>query len=292
VAALSKRQASEFKKPSRETGAAFCWSAERSAAVPAACGGLAASMPPRLGPQKPQYTLMFPKKLNAYRGPLSAAEIAAGINAANANANRLLEDAQALLASSRYPTAVSLAVLSIEESGKVSILRQLATSTSKAEISAAWKSYRSHTRKNVQWLLPDLTTKGARKLDDFRPLFETDAEHPFILDQIKQLGLYTDCLGNRHWSVPIDVIDEKLARSLVGIAKLLVGKSEITTEEIELWVKHIGAAAKDDFPAMQQALINWYSAMQDADLRSNGINEMERFIKEGVPFPTRHKEQL
>lgn len=228
---------------------------------------------------------MSSKKLNSYRGPLSAAEIAVGMNAANANALRLVEDAQTLLVAGRCPTAASIAVLSIEESGKVSILRQLATATSEEEITAAWKNYRSHTRKNVQWMLPDLAMKGARKLDDLHPLFEKNAEHPFVLDQLKQLGLYTDCLGNVSWSVPVDVVDEQLARSLVQIAKLLVGKRVTTVEEIELWIQHVGAAPKDDLPAMKVALASWYSAMQGAGLRPNGINEMERFINEGVPFP-------
>jgi len=228
---------------------------------------------------------MSSKKLNAYRGPLSAAEIAAGMNAANANAHRLVADAQALLAAGRVPTAASLAALSIEESGKVPILRQLATSMSKEEVATAWKSYRSHTRKNAQWLLPDLAIKGARKLEDLRPLFEDDAEHPFVLDQIKQLGFYTDCVENRHWSVPADVVDEKLARGLVEIAKLLAGKREITVEEIELWIHHVGAAPKNDLPAMKRALTSWYSAMQHTGLRPDGVNEMERFINEGVPFP-------
>ena len=228
---------------------------------------------------------MFSKKLNAYRGPLSSAEVAAGMNVANTNAQRLADDAEALLAAGRIPTAASLAVLSIEESGKVSILRQLATSTSKEEVAAAWKSYRSHTRKNVQWLLPDLAVKGARKLEELRPLFEEDAEHPFILDQVKQLGFYTDCLGNRHWSVPTEVIDEAFARGLIQIAKLLVGKREISVKEIELWVHHVGSASKNDFSAMKRALASWYSAMQEAGLRPVGINEMERFINEGVPFP-------
>lgn len=207
------------------------------------------------------------------------------MNAANANAKRLQEDAQALLEAGRIPTAASLAALSIEESGKVSILRQLATATAPEEVAAAWKGYRSHTRKNAQWLLPELAVKGARKLEDFRPLFEEDAEHPVVLDHIKQLGLYTDCLGNCHWSAPTEVVDEQLAKSLVQIAKLLVGEREIAVEEIELWITHVGSASKDNLVAMKQALIAWYAAMQKAGLRHSGINEMERFIHEGVPMP-------
>ena len=228
---------------------------------------------------------MRPKKLNAYRGPLSAEEIAAGMNAANANALRLVEDAKVLLAAGRVPTAASLAALSIEESGKTSILRQLATATSKDEIASAWKSYRSHTRKNVQWQLSALALAGARRLEEFRPLFDEDSDHPYVLDQVKQLGFYTDCLGNRHWSIPTNVVEEDLARALVQIAALLVGKREIPVKEIELWIEHVGAASKDNLPAMKNALASWYAAMQKAGFRSEGINEMERFINDGVPFP-------
>ena len=45
------------------------------------------------------------------------------MNAARRNARRLAEDAKLLLEAGRYPTATALAVLSIEESGKMSILR-------------------------------------------------------------------------------------------------------------------------------------------------------------------------
>ena len=94
------------------------------------------------------------KKLNAYRGRLTPAEIATGMNAAAKNARRLSEDAESLLAAGRFPTAASLATLAIEEAGKVSILRELALAQSDAEALEVWRSYRSHSRKNVAWLLP------------------------------------------------------------------------------------------------------------------------------------------
>lgn len=225
---------------------------------------------------------MSTKKLNGYRGPLSAEKIAAGMNAANANALRLAEDAKVLLSAGRIPTAASLAALSIEESGKTSILRELATATAKEEIASVWKGYRSHARKNVMWYLPALALAGARKLEDLRPLFEEDADHPYILDQVKQLGFYTDCLGGGHWSIPTDVVDESLAQALVGIAMLLVGKREVTVQEIELWIEHVGAASKSDLSAMKEALASWYNAMQAHDLLPAGINSMEQFINEGI----------
>ena len=63
------------------------------------------------------------QKLSQYRGKLSPAQIADGMNAAIRNARRLSDDARTLFDLERYPTAASIAVLSIEESGKVSILR-------------------------------------------------------------------------------------------------------------------------------------------------------------------------
>ncbi|MGM0985309.1 MAG: AbiV family abortive infection protein, partial [Pseudomonadota bacterium] len=50
--------------------------------------------------------------------------------------------------------ANSLATLSIEESGKVSILRAMSLARDEKELKEEWRRYRSHTNKNVQWILP------------------------------------------------------------------------------------------------------------------------------------------
>ena len=56
------------------------------------------------------------KAIERYEGKLSAAQIAAGMNAARRNATRLLGDAKLLMEAKRFPAACSLAILSIEES--------------------------------------------------------------------------------------------------------------------------------------------------------------------------------
>ena len=86
-------------------------------------------------------------KLDAYKGRLDATQIAAGMNAARQNAQRLADDARMLLEACRYPSAASLAILSIEEAGKVSILRRLAVAKDDAEAVSCWRDYRSHTKK-------------------------------------------------------------------------------------------------------------------------------------------------
>ena len=187
---------------------------------------------------------------------LSAAQIADGMNAAFRNARRLADDAKLLLDAGRYPTAASIAVLSIEESGKKSVLRGLAFAPNKEAQRSAWKGYRSHRNKNVAWILPNLVAKGARDLDSLRPATDASAGHTALLDQIKQLGLYTDCLGDAHWSEPEKFVDENMSRPLVEIADIFARSEVVTVKEIELWVKHMRPAYWTSFEQMQTALLD------------------------------------
>jgi len=226
--------------------------------------------------------IMVKTKLDSYKGKLSAEQVAAGINAAKKNAKRLSEDAALLFEAGRFPSAASLAILSIEESGKVSILRSLALAKTSEDVRDTWRDYRSHTKKNASWLLPQLAGQGARKLDDFKALFDESSDHPYVLDQLKQIAFYTDCLGRAHWSMPQEVIDESLAKMLTQVASILAIDKHVTKTEIELWIKHIGPVWKRAPSWMNHALCNWYREMQDAGLAPPGENEMEKFIKSGL----------
>jgi AbiV family abortive infection protein len=209
------------------------------------------------------------RHLKSYNGRLRADQIAEGINAARRNARRLAEDAQLVFEKGRYPTAAALAILSVEESGKESILREIAWITADdRELRECWKDFRSHTRKNAMWLLPKLVSEGKHLLEDFRELFEEGAEHTFMLDMVKQVSLYTDCLGRAHWSEPAYVIDGSLAGALVGIAKVFVKEREITTKEIELWIKRMSGVRGKPFAEQKKALLNWY-----AELREFGLTD-------------------
>jgi len=208
---------------------------------------------------------MSHKRLNSYKGKLSAAQISKGINLARQNAIRFLEDAQILYKEKRYPSATALAILSIEESGKRSILRQLSTVKSDEELHNLWKDYRSHTKKNIQWQLVDMVRQGARKLDDFKSMFDPSSEHPFVLDNVKQISFYTDCLGQAHWSNPSEVIEEDLARNLLFIAQVLSSGHDVTTKEIQLWFKYFHNADSSS-KSQKEALLHWYYDMGNAGL--------------------------
>jgi AbiV family abortive infection protein len=222
------------------------------------------------------------KKNESYKGKLTDAQIAQGMNAAENNACRLVEDAKILLAAERFPTAASIATLAIEEAGKVSILRELALAKSDAELIQSWKDYRSHTKKNAMWIFPELVAKGARIIDDFRSAFDENSDHSAILDQVKQLGFYSDCLGKAHWAIPSDTIDEELAKGLVEIAQLLSKSHEHTEKEIELWREHVGPVWKSNYSWMKQAVVNWSKAMHEAGLAPDIADGMEQFLHDGI----------
>jgi len=218
------------------------------------------------------------RHLNSYSDRLTAHQIAIGINATRRNARRLAEDAQLLFDKERYPTAASLAILSVEEAGKESILRQIAWTSEDKELRTSWKDFRSHTKKNTMWLLPQLVSEGARRLDDFRKLFDKEAEHTFILDMIKQVSFYTDCLGKAHWSEPAEVIDKNLARLLLDVAKVFIKDREITTKEVELWTKHMGPVRDKPYVEQKKALLNWYAELQEFGLTDERPNIVDLLV--------------
>ena len=117
---------------------------------------------------------------------------------------------------------------------------------------------------------------GARKTDDFLELFRDDAEHTDLIDQVKQIGFYTDCLGKCHWSEPDKVIDEELANSLVQIAGFLTKSEEVSVREMELWVQHLKPYWFGHKEHMEHALVQFDEALCRENIKKE--EKMERFI--------------
>lgn len=225
------------------------------------------------------------KRLAHYNGALTSTQIAAGMNSAMKNATRLAEDARTMLDHRRYPSAVGLAILAIEESGKLRIMREMALSRNNAEIQSSWREYRQHTSKNQLWLLVDSVLRGASKLREFSHLFDPNSEHPYVLDQIKQISFYTDCLGKAHWSVPQDVIEHELATALVEVAEVLSKSREVTPEEIDLWIHHMQTVFKTTMDAMERGVAAWDAEMRSRGLLSSDGPTMAEFISHGLRSP-------
>ena len=217
--------------------------------------------------------------MQQYKGALTAEQIAAGMNAARRNAKRLADDAKGLLKTESYPSAASLAALSIEESGMVSILRQLAMAPDQEIRRQAWKDYRSHRSKNTMWILPQLVSDGARHLDDLRAATDHTEEHAALLDHVKQLAFFTDCLGKAHWSEPSHVIDKELAQTLVTIVDQFATTETISIKEIELWIEHMQPVYGSPLDRMKTALETWFAAMRQHGLRVEDNSTVQDFIR-------------
>lgn len=217
--------------------------------------------------------------IKEYRGRLSVEQVVIGMNAAAHNARRLLEDAKRLFDAGSYPTACSLATLSIEESGKLTVLRAISVAADDQTLKTVWRDYRSHRAKNVMSMFPELVANGARKLSDFRMIFDPKSDRSIVVDVIKQLGFYTDCYENGHWSEPYRVIDEELARGTILTAEILLPKQETCAREIELWREHLGKVWGT--PAMHHGLIEFFRAMVAEGLTNRSAKEIADFL--GLP---------
>lgn len=218
--------------------------------------------------------------LQSYRGELTPTEIAAGIAVAQANANRLIADARVLIDAGRFPSAAALAILAIEERGKALILNRMAI-VPPDKLNATWREYRSHRAKNAAWAMPLLLADGARTMKDFAPLVDKNADHTAMLDALKQLAFYTDCLGEKHWSTPEEVIEADLAKILSEIAERMLGDRPITVEEIELWREIVGPHYGK--PEMGEAVIRCETALKEAGLKDTSIEGLRAFM-EGRPI--------
>ncbi|MGI8391963.1 AbiV family abortive infection protein [Brucella anthropi] len=215
--------------------------------------------------------------LTQYKGPLTPAQATEGIALARANAARLIADAELLTKNGRHASASALAILAIEELGKVQAIKIIMLQSGAAELKEAWREYRNHRAKNVQWILPKLAGKGARTLAHVRAAADSAGEHTAMLDSVKQLSFYTDCYGEAgRWSEPSDAVDPKFAVSILATARML-NRQKVTTErELELWATIVGPHY--DKPTMIDALLEFQKQVFLEGLSPTSAEEMEAFV--------------
>jgi AbiV family abortive infection protein len=175
---------------------------------------------------------------------------------AGAQANQLARDAKCLLDTGSYPTAAALAALSIEESSKSILLRGVLAAESAPALKKAWAAYRNHGDKSVLWrflaagLIQTVAGDASGMLIDFSGSVQRYNDFDSgVLNNIKQAGLYTDCVGEEpQWVEPKSMIDKETAERLVvaaqSIAQLFCRPP--TTIETALWVKHMAHLIKPD----------------------------------------------
>lgn len=217
-----------------------------------------------------------------HKQKIDTEKAAEGIIAANENAKSLLEDAKLLFKYKRYARAISLAILSIEESGKSSIIHSILLEDEPKEIAKKWKEYRNHHDKNSLWILPELASNGAKKIEDFRRIVDIESDHRQTLDNLKQLCFYTDAFSKCKWSYPDKVANENVAKSILQIAEISVDKKAVfsTKEMLDIWVKHMKEVWEEKkMSSMKIAMINCYQECEDLGYLEKGkTKEITNFL--------------
>jgi AbiV family abortive infection protein len=213
---------------------------------------------------------------NGYRGALTPEQALEGMNAATRNARRLAADARLLLDAGRYPSAAAIAALSVEESGKVSVLRSLAVTSDPAELDREWRNFRESKAKGGLWNLPELLARNAQESSELRQVIERDPERNAILDSVKRIGFHADCFGEGKWCEPGAMVEQELAESMVAIAELLAQNKLHSKREVELWVQHLGPAMRSrDLPG---ALLRWMEAMAAEGFSQMGAEDRAKLV--------------
>lgn len=220
--------------------------------------------------------------LNQYTGPLNPNQAAEGIRVAIENARRLLRDAELLLEHSRWARALSLSVLAIEEAGKVDLIRSVLAAGSPELRRSGWRDYRRHTAKNQLWTMGIFLGVPPR-WEDTLPLFDEACDHPELCESVKQLGFYSDCLGDAHWSAPHEVIEEGFARQMYEIATSLVPDEQpamSTAAELCLWVKHLRPVWGSDIAGMRRAMVECCREAEALGILQGRLrpDDLERFL--------------
>lgn len=148
------------------------------------------------------------------------------------------------------------------------------------EISKLWKSYRKHQDKNTLWIVPELILKGAKTLEEMRISVDPNAEHPQILDNLKQLCFYSDVFTKGKLSIPDNVANKKIASEILLIAKTNIMETLNSAKSLEIWVKHLKPVWKKEMSKMKIGLLNCYKELEENNLIEKGIaDKMENFIK-------------
>ena len=202
------------------------------------------------------------KNIKQYSGRMTVAQIAAGMNHCQDSATRLLQAARTLYKVKDYATSVSVSVLAIEEAGKLPILRRMLTAVDDVEMRQCWKEFRSHCLKNG-WAKFPACVNSTVQLDDFRCTVEATDENQ-KLDDMKQLGLYVDCVGNAEWVCPAEAITDEIAATMLLIADIVCLSGKATSaRELEIWKETVGTCLDKPLSEMKKQVVRWRRRMEE-----------------------------
>src|SRR5690606_8403927 len=201
------------------------------------------------------------------------------------NARSLFEEAMILHQHARYARAVTLAILAIEEIGKISIIKNIITADStsdnyKKELKDWWRKFRSHRAKNSMWVLPLLLDSKAKK-EHIEKFMSSTGNATAYLDEWKMASLYVDVITSGQVVVPTK-LEKGFCDEIVEICALLVCQEQILTspEALTLYKSHFPGGVAN-YP--MEHLFKYYEIAEEKgfieqgraqDLRESGTTSL------------------
>ncbi len=186
-----------------------------------------------------------------YTGALTSVAAANAIRSARITARDLMESAELLYNLKRFPHAVALSILAIEEAAKIGVLLMIFLEIG-GEHARLWKQYRNHRAKTawlnpaiegrIRAMLPKIPREHVKRIAALGP-------SPEQLENSKQRAIYSDCLsvsGDFVAHCP-DLAEwretawERLCEAQAVISAL----RDYPPDELTLWHRHITRARNE-----------------------------------------------
>ncbi len=223
-----------------------------------------------------------------YSGPITPKQASEMSIAVVNNANSLVNDADLLLENSSFSRVAALAILAIEELGKIGLIRHILMADAGSDLKKRWKDYRTHTQKNYLWVLPMLLKKTTKPYEIYEALTKIDPRMNKNLDCYKQLCFYTDMYDEGVLSSPSE-ISADIARSLLLVAKNLLdpmmasqNKGLLSEKFMGIMVKHMKPAKGASLAEVKKAELNWFAEADELGLIDKGrYKTIEEYLGHG-----------
>lgn len=218
---------------------------------------------------------LFPEFQDEYRGKLTIDQAAEGIQKVIENAEDLLDDSLILFKASKFPRAISLAIMAVEEVSKIEIIKKILLANGIE--GRIWKEFKNHKTKNHTWYFPVLK-KFSVANNDVKHFVGAKSNWVKRIDDLKNQTLYLN--ANRkndgldfEWNLPKTLVQKDFCGMFLVAAIEVVNDDRITwdSDSLEIFTRHWKLI--DDEIRCEKPVLFY------KELRDLGMISEDRFMK-------------
>ncbi len=166
-----------------------------------------------------------------------------------------------MLKHDRFPSATSLAIIGVEELGKMAILLNLTLAKNEEIKKKLADAFTSHKKKTTACLSPYFS-----RISQSFPINIANG-----LNESKKVGFYIDYKDGQ-WLKPSEAFDKETAEKFINIIKLLLSMSDYPPEHFNLWKKHLCSSEMDCETNKRKGLENLFEEAHKLGLPPEGTN--------------------